>query len=190
MGLLAHNLLRCATMQRDRALLLLTLSLSLTLAACPATNDPSTDGGGVGDGCIPCHHDGGMVDPPEDAPPPPRDAESCDAPTFACASGCGSDALDVPLCVDGELTCPPGTIDLRTCPPTCVGPPPPDCTCEIVGETARWNCDPVACPADATAGGSCEDEGAVCGECEGEGGSILTCSEGGWVDTPCAGVEP
>jgi len=73
-----------------------------------------------------------------------------------CAWGCGSDAASQADCIGGAWKCPPGTVDMDTCPPgTCWGPP---FTCEVCDN--GWKCAP-----DQGCIGSCESF--VCATCDG-----------------------
>ncbi len=182
-----------------RPLLLLALTLPLSLAACesPATHDdaarPPVDAWAPGDGCScieldappPYREDGGGA--VEDAPPLSDGGGCVGVATFACSESCSSDALEVPICVEGAWACPPGTLDRSTCPPTCVGPPPPGCVCDVSGDAPRWDCDPHGCGDDVSAGGSCEEEGASCGTIGPCGGQRCECTEGRWT---CLIAEP
>jgi hypothetical protein len=55
---------------------------------------------------------------------------------FACCN----DIIDWAVCVNGEWTCPEGTIDTRSCPGP-VRPPPPGCDCTEAGVVC-----PACCP--------------------------------------------
>jgi hypothetical protein len=118
------------------------------------------------------------------------DAGACAAPApfLICVSACGSDAGRPPECIGGRYQCPPGTVDLSTCPPFCMGAPPgPDCRCE----PPRWVCptpvpSPLACPVELepSLGLGCGVEGQTCGDpcCE----PTLACDGGVWGPGPIA----
>jgi hypothetical protein len=73
-----------------------------------------------------------------------------------CVWGCGSDASSSAECKNGLWSCPPGTVDMNTCPPgTCWGPPLP---CEVCNN--GWKCAPTP-----ECIGTCES--LVCATCEG-----------------------
>lgn len=110
------------------------------------------------------------------------------APPLFCVSDCGSDAGLAPICEDGAWRCPPGTRDLSTCPPSCIGPRPPGCAC--VG--TEWRCEGGTCPPDLSPWEptACAIEGAECtsGGTDPCGvGMFCTCRAGLWE---CAVAEP
>lgn len=145
----------------------LAVSGLLVVAGCSASHVTTGDAGPVGDASC----TGGSL--------------------LICVQFCASDAGAPPICVSGSWRCPPGTVDLSTCPPGCIGrPPSPDCVCE----GTRWSCPDGRCPDGidpwATPGTACGVEGA---HCSGGGtdpcGSALECdcSGGHWS---CLVAEP
>lgn len=69
-----------------------------------------------------CPRDGGAACPPSGA----------DGGFFYCTYDCANDTGVPPaaLCVAGTWQCPTGAFKASLCPPTCIGPPAPGCTCE------------------------------------------------------------
>ncbi len=64
-------------------------------------------------------------------------SSACPAPTssFYCiVGGCQFDVTTDPICMDGDLVCPTGSVDTRTCG-GCVGQQLPGCTCHDAGVT-------------------------------------------------------
>ena len=94
--------------------------------------------------------------PPDVAPDTDSDANTCGPmPSMSCVSGCGSDALAMPECIDGTWACPPDyPVNLDTCD-GCIGRPPRCCDVgevlvDPICEGSSWTCEPPAgftCPA-------------------------------------------
>ncbi len=92
---------------------------------------------------------------------------ACAGDAFPCAAGCGSDWFpEQATCERGRWTCPPGTVDPRSCPTgTCWGPPLPGETCGPNGWECRPSVDDVrACPE------------LLCATCEGFDRAVSTTS--------------
>jgi len=123
----------------------------------------------------------------------PGDGGRCTgSSSLICVSDCGSDFGAPAICSGTSWVCPPGTVDIFTCPPSCWGPPPAGCTCD----GTEWVCPPTMCPPDVNPwnpdhpGNACSPEGATCNggssdECG--GGLWCTCESGRWN---CAVGEP
>ncbi len=155
----------CGAMRSLRSLALL---VPLLLAGCPDSHGRD-DAGPHGDGG-PCSGSSGLI----------------------CVASCGGDAGLPPICSGGAWVCPPGTVDIHSCPPTCWGPPPPGCTCR----GTEWVCPPRECPADINPwdpdhpGNACTTEGATCrngGDSPCGGFMSCTCEGGRWT---CLVAEP
>ncbi len=121
------------------------------------------------------------------------DADTCrGSSSMFCVTECGNDGGFAPLCTDGIWSCPPGTIDASTCPPTCIGGAPPGCVCE----GTRWVCDDLRCPDGidpwdpSDPASTCSVEGATCTGGSGDAcgaGLFCNCEAGRWN---CAVAEP
>lgn len=67
----------------------------------------------------------------------PEDVPACKGQGPTCAQACGSDALIEAVCEGLAWSCPPGSVDVTTCPPdTCWGKAPPDSECKA----GQWIC--------------------------------------------------
>jgi hypothetical protein len=140
-------------------------------------------------GCSASHVSEGDAGPRPDAPG--SDAACVGSSSLICVPGCGGDAGLPPICVSGAWQCPPGTVDLSTCPPACHGPQPgPGCVCR----GTEWSCVSTTCPADIDPWGSPGTPCAVEGEHCTSGGSdacgsamFCDCQMGHWN---CAVAEP
>jgi hypothetical protein len=81
---------------------------------------------------------------PADRPIEPKDADidqiqsACVGPSgITCLDGdCESDVEPSAICVGTTWVCPPGSINIDTCPGPCIGRPPSGCTCGDGG----WKC--------------------------------------------------
>lgn len=99
------------------------------------------------------------------------DAAGCTgfAPAM-CVTACGSDALFQATCIDNVWACAAPRRDVSTCPPGCVGSPPPGCTCRGTEWVCPPSCSgptpPPSCLcAGAVVGAPCANEGDDCGGC-------------------------
>jgi|JI10StandDraft_1071094.scaffolds.fasta_scaffold180026_1 hypothetical protein len=151
-----------------RSLALLLVLAPLVLSGCADSHNRFGDAGG----------DGGLCGPPS---------------SLFCVSACGSDAGYPAVCTGGSWACPPGTRDITTCPPGCVGAPPmPGCVCR----GTSWSCEGGVCPAGLNPWDPsdplrrCTVEGATCSSGTGDacgGGLFCTCHSGLY---DCAVAEP
>lgn len=141
----------------------------IVLVGCPMQHGVGSDaGGGDGGGC--------------------RGSSS-----LICVASCGTDAGLPAICAGTDWRCPPGTVDIFTCPPTCLGPRPgPDCVCR----GTDWSCPSTTCPEGlnpwdpSDPRNACTREGATCSSGSGDScgaAMFCTCESGSWS---CAVAEP
>ncbi len=155
------------------ALAATSLALSLCLVGCDASHQRGDDAGASDAATL---VDGATGD----------GAVCTGSSSLLCVFGCGGDAGVGAVCTGGRWQCPPGTVDIASCPPTCFGPPPgPSCRC--IGTS--WECAPPTdawCPVDLMAGlgTSCSLDEQLCGDpcCD----ATLVCRGGTWVEGPLA----